>query len=258
MATTGLVMSRTNLWNDPAHWRARGEEMRVLAEGVSDLKAKKRMLKMAEEYDKLAQRAEERAANHPSQYDAQLPQKQNALGRPKTQQAKKVPRIPDADEFRNALMKLPILTVQRGETVLTAGSTTGQLFVLRQGAVEVLRDGIQIARVSDSGAIFGELAALLNKPHTADVKALEQSEFSVADAKTLLAESPTTLLYVAALLARRLDSANTVLLELKRQLRANDSYIEITQSVADLEKLLSGNLDYASYPYNPFAVSARH
>ena len=109
--------------------------------------------------------------------------------------------------------------------------------VLTKGAVEILRDGIQLARVSDEGAVFGELAALLNKPHTADVRALVQCEFSVADAATLLNDSPTTLLYVAALLARRLDSANTALLEVKRQLRAGRSHIEIAASVADVEEL---------------------
>jgi CRP-like cAMP-binding protein len=87
-----------------------------------------------------------------------------------------------------------------------------------EGAVEVIRDGIQIARVSDRGAVFGELAVLLDKPHTADVRAIERAEFHVADATTLLNENPTALLYVAAILARRLDGANAALLDVKRQL----------------------------------------
>ena len=251
-------MPRSKFWDDPAHWRNRAVEMRTLAEGATTPKAKKRILKMAEEYEKLAGRAEERQANRPYVRDTQLVRKQNAIGKSKTERVKMMPRIPEAEEFRNGLTRLPILTFQPGEMVLTAGSTTGRLLVLRQGAVEILRDGIQIARVSDPGAVFGELAALLNKPHTADVRALGKSEFSVADATTLLTESPTTLLYVAALLARRLDGANTALLEVKRQLRASESPIEIAKSVADLEELLSGNLVYSGYPYDPFAASPRH
>ena len=64
---------------------------------------------------------------------------------------------------------------------------------------------------------FGTLCASGPKPHTADVRALEASQFHVADAATLLTSDPTALLYVATVLAQRLDSANRGLLELKRQ-----------------------------------------
>jgi CRP/FNR family transcriptional regulator, cyclic AMP receptor protein len=251
-------MPRSRFWDDPAHWRDRGEEMRRLAEAATDPKAKKRILKMAEEYEKLARRAEERAANRPSQHDPHLVRKQEALAGPKLEGVKWVPPIPGADEFRQSLTGLPVLTFQPGEIVLAAGSTTGRLLVLRQGAVEILRNGIQIARVSDAGAVLGELAALLHKPHTADVRALEESEFYVADATTLLTESRATLLYVAGLLARRLDGANTALLEVKRQLRASKSHNEIAKSVADLEELLNGNLVYSAYRYDPFPISTHH
>src|SRR5918995_2483545 len=122
-----------------------------------------------------------------------------------------MPLIANAAAFHNSLTALPVSTFQPGEVVLAAGSTTGRLFVLRHGAVEIIRDGIQIARVAEAGTVFGELAALLEKPHTADVRAIERSEFHVGDADTLLAANPTASLYLAKLLARRLDSANTAL-----------------------------------------------
>lgn len=139
-------MPRTKYWNNSAHWRNRAGEMRTLAERTLDPKAKKRMLHMAEEYEKLARRAEERTATLSSQDEPQL-------GR-----TKKMPRIPDADEFRTGLTKLPVLTFQPGEMVLTAGSSTGRLLVLRKGAVEILRDGVQLARVSDAGAVLVHLS----------------------------------------------------------------------------------------------------
>src|SRR5690242_17098783 len=60
----------------------------------------------------------------------------------------------------------------------------GCLF-LKSGAVEVVKDGVQLAEVSAPGAVFGELALLMDQPHTADVRATEQSEFHVADAQML-------------------------------------------------------------------------
>ena len=47
--------------NDPEHWRQRAEQMRALAEDVQDDQAKKTMLRIAKDYDRLAVRAEQRA-----------------------------------------------------------------------------------------------------------------------------------------------------------------------------------------------------
>ena len=52
---------------------------------------------------------------------------------------------------------------------------------------------------------------------TAHVRALEISQFLVANADALLAQDPTTLLYVSAVRARRLEGANQALIELKTQ-----------------------------------------
>lgn len=47
--------------NDPEHWRSRAEEMRAMAEGIKDEGARATMLRIAEDYDKLAERAQQRA-----------------------------------------------------------------------------------------------------------------------------------------------------------------------------------------------------
>ena len=147
--------------------------------------------------------------------------------------------IPDAAALERRLAGLPVTKHPAGEVVLTAGSKTGRLLFLRSGAVEVIKDGVQIANVSAPGSVFGEQAVLLDQPHTADVRTLEQSEFYVADAPAILAGDPSVALYVAAILARRLDAANRSLIEVKHQLQAGEPHSVIGKAVEKVEELLS-------------------
>lgn len=50
--------------NDARHWRDRAAEMRVLSGEMKDFEARTLMLKLANDYDKLADRAEDRAKRH--------------------------------------------------------------------------------------------------------------------------------------------------------------------------------------------------
>jgi len=104
--------------------------------------------------------------------------------------------IPDFTTLERRLAGLPVVKHRAHEIVLTAGSKTGSLLFLRSGTVEVIKDGVQIASVNAPGSVFGEQATLLDQPHTADVRTLEQSEFYVADAPAILAGDPTVALYV--------------------------------------------------------------
>ena len=167
--------------------------------------------------------------------------------------------LPDSAELERRLARLPLATYQAGETVLAAASTTGRLLILKKGAVEIIKEGVEIARVTEPGAVFGELSVLLDQPHTADVRALEASEFHVADAATLLRVEPFALFYVATLLAQRLDRANQALVELKRQVQKGEPSSVIGKTVERMEGLLGAsgaNLVYAGYPYDPFAPDA--
>src|SRR5580658_4658803 len=115
--------------------------------------------------------------------------------------------------WQKSIAELPLATYGAGKTVLRDGTKTGRLLILKKGVVSVVKSGVEIAKVAEPGAVFGELSALLDEPHGADVRALEPSEFHVA-AGDLLIREPAALRYVATVLAGRLDLANRGLIEL--------------------------------------------
>ena len=166
------------------------------------------------------------------------------------------PLIPNITVVRRRFATFPLVTYQAGETVLSAASTTGRLLILKEGVVAVLKEGVEIARVTEHGAVFGELSVLLDQPHTAEVRAVEPSQFYVADGATVLSTDPIALLYVATVLAQRLDSANRALLDLKHQVQAGQPHSAVGKAVEKIEDLLGAsgiNLVYAGYPNDPFA-----
>src|SRR5580704_4105472 len=146
--------------------------------------------------------------------------------------------IDDPEAWRRTFAPLPLASYDAGETVLAEGTKTGRLLILKTGAVSIVKNGTEIATVAEPGAVFGELSALLDQPHGADVRTLEKSEFHVADA-ALLMQDPAALLYVTMLLARRLDFANQAFLELKSQIEAGDPPGLIEQTLDKIEGVLN-------------------
>jgi CRP/FNR family cyclic AMP-dependent transcriptional regulator len=157
--------------------------------------------------------------------------------------------------FQNSLATLPLVTYEASETVIADGSRTGRLLILNKGTVAIVKEGTEIATVAEPGAVFGELSVLLDQPHSADVRALETSEFHVADAATLLTQNPIAVLYVATMLAHRLNGANHALIQLKQQLLSGEPANVVAKTVSKMEGLLiaSANLTYAGYPNDPYA-----
>jgi len=66
-----------------------------------------------------------------------------------------MPVIPDQAAFQNSLASLAVVTYQPGETVIADGSKTGRLLILKKGTVTIEKEGTEIAKVAEPGAVFG-------------------------------------------------------------------------------------------------------
>jgi CRP-like cAMP-binding protein len=133
----------------------------------------------------------------------------------------------------SALSNHPVREFASGELVLAQGESTGLLLILIDGAVEVVKEDVTVAKVTDPGAVFGDLSALLGVPHTAAVRAVAPSRFFVVDQpKAFLQESPAVCLHLCELLARRLDAVNKYLVDVKHQFEGHD-HLGMVDSVLD-------------------------
>ena len=101
-------------------------------------------------------------------------------------------------ELLDKLAEFPIRVYEAGDVVLAEGSTTGRLMFLKSGAVDVVMNEIDLTRVDEPGAVFGDIGLLLGEPHTADVLAVRSSSFYlVEDAEAFLKSEPVAALYLA-------------------------------------------------------------
>jgi CRP-like cAMP-binding protein len=117
-------------------------------------------------------------------------------------------------EILEKLADYPLLVFEESDVVLSEGSKTGRLLFLKHGAVDVVMNDVDLIRVDEPGAVFGDVALLLDQPHKADVRAVQPSSFHVVeDAGSFLCAEPRVLLYLAKVSARRLDAVNRLLIE---------------------------------------------
>lgn len=129
---------------------------------------------------------------------------------------------------------LPERRFSPGEVILKEGGCTGLLLFLKKGKVEIRRSGELIAQTDEPGTIFGEISILLDRPHMADVIAVEECLFHVAeDAETYLREHPEVNIFISRDLARKVDHLSCYLVDLKRQFADETNHLGMVHEVLD-------------------------
>lgn len=91
-----------------------------------------------------------------------------------------------------------------GETLIQQGKPLTDLYILKEGEVEIRRNHAPICKINSRGSCFGELSALLGVGTIASVVVTKPSTLVVVkNAASFLAENHAAALEVARLLAYR-------------------------------------------------------
>ena len=129
---------------------------------------------------------------------------------------------------------LPSATVAAGEVLITEGTHPERLLVLVSGTVVVEHDGVPFARIDTPGSVFGEMSAVLNRPATATVRAVEELRVRVVDDPlAFLTERPGAALAVLRTTASRLDGLTHYLVDVKQQFADTAGHLGLVDQILD-------------------------
>ena len=113
---------------------------------------------------------------------------------------------------------LPEVTYQTGEIVITEGGDSTGVWILVTGSLQITKSGKVVNRITQPGALVGEMSILLDVPDSATVAAAEPCRMRYAeDGEALLTSNPQFIHLVAVGLAERLNFVTTYLADLKKQ-----------------------------------------
>jgi len=130
------------------------------------------------------------------------------------------------------------LPLAANAVLMREGETSGRLYVLLEGRLDVLKGDTVVATLTEPGAMVGEMSVLLAQPHTATVRAAANSKvYQFDDAAAFLKAQPAVAMLIAQLLAHRLNAATTYLADIKRQYADHGNHLAMVGDV--LESLIN-------------------
>lgn len=133
---------------------------------------------------------------------------------------------------------LPELRVAQGDTLIAEGVRTDRMYVLKSGAVEIVRNGVRVVLINEIGAFLGEISALLGSAPTANAVATVESIVLVIDDASVAVKTRPEITYaIAQLLARRLSAVTAYLVDIKRQYADTNTHLAMMDQV--LGKLIA-------------------
>lgn len=134
----------------------------------------------------------------------------------------------------SVLESAPQVALAAGHAVITEGQAFQGIYFLESGEVEVFKNGVLIAEIYEPGAVMGEMSWLLATLPTATVRTSTPCTFRhVVNPPEFFRQNPDATVHMAVILARRVDSLNRYLVEIKHQFKDRADHLGIIDEVLD-------------------------
>ena len=104
---------------------------------------------------------------------------------------------------------LEIVTFTQGAELLEEGKKTNLIYILIEGRLQIFKNTIPVAVITEPGAVVGEMSVLLDIPHTALVKAAtEVKVYRIDNGADYFKSNAELSWHIAKVLAQRLNADN--------------------------------------------------
>jgi CRP-like cAMP-binding protein len=104
-----------------------------------------------------------------------------------------------------------------GEALFRQGEPSDCMYILLEGRLVVVEDGVRIATIDEPGSSVGEISLLLGSPRMADVRADTDCRLRlVQDLEAWIRDDPGRCIEIARDLARRLNQMDRRFLEMRQ------------------------------------------
>jgi CRP/FNR family cyclic AMP-dependent transcriptional regulator len=128
------------------------------------------------------------------------------------QTLQQIPMFRDLDAAKLKLLAFAAerIAVEKGDIVYRAGDLSDAVYVLLNGHVDVIRDGVRLARLS-CGAVFGEIGVLRGRPRANTLQSVSEASLLRIEKNVfleLLHEMPQMAVALSRELGRRVDDMN--------------------------------------------------
>lgn len=110
-----------------------------------------------------------------------------------------------------------VIFYKAGETIIREGEQGKGFYILKEGSLDVLKDGVNVATITEPGTIFGEMSDILNEPRTCTIVAKSGSYIMhiPKGIDVIISEYPSVAKKLIVTLAKRLEDTTKNLLVFK-------------------------------------------
>lgn len=130
-----------------------------------------------------------------------------------------------------------VASYEPGVVIFEQGDASDEIYVLQDGAVEILVNGVRVNLIREPGSYLGEMSVLTGERRSATVRTVEDSTFKVIPGPRLelaIRQNPSMGFQLTSLIVDRLKRSDQVTVRLSERLSRLESRLKVLAAALNI------------------------